>query len=36
MNRLVVIVATVGAFAFVAATVIGVFSPAVYLLAGVP
>jgi hypothetical protein len=36
MNRLVVVVATVGVFAFVAATVIGVFRPAVHLLAGTP
>ena len=36
VNRIVFIIATVGVFAFVAATVGGVFRPAVYLLAGGP
>jgi hypothetical protein len=35
VNRIVIIIATVGVFAFVAAAVGGVFRPAVYLLAGV-
>jgi hypothetical protein len=36
MNRFIVIMATVGMFAFVAATVAGVFKPPVYSLALTP
>jgi len=36
VNRAVIITATVAAFAFVAAAVGGLFTPAVYLLAGAP
>jgi hypothetical protein len=36
MYRVVMVVATVGVFAFVAATVGGVFRPAVYSLASAP
>jgi hypothetical protein len=36
VNRIVMVIATVGVFAFVAATVGGVFGPAVYSLASAP
>ncbi len=36
VNRVVIIAAAVGAFAFVAAAVGGLFTPTVYLLAGAP
>jgi hypothetical protein len=36
VNRIVIIIATVGVFAFVGATVGGIFRPAVYSLASAP
>ena len=36
VSSIVIVVATVGVFAFVAATVGGMFRPAVYLLANAP